>query len=354
MHRSTYLGIIMTSFIVMLHSACSKQELAQPDTALTEAKLTQNTVPLQRKNFSFGINGHPIGVPSYMSQTAEYQADLLNRMGMDTYRIDVLTQADGSLSSYSWNLFRRIQETTSAKNIRILPMVYTRTLRYSMTEEEAYDAGYRLGSGFAQRYGHLFTYYNTGNELQLNFLDSTRHITGQLREHYNYEKFVVAASYLKGMGKGIKDNDSDAQIIINACWTHFGYFDLLQDYGVPFDIVGWQWYDDMEREAPKAGINDITTVLAERYKKPIWFTEVGTRIRKTPDYEQLQHDFTLSFIEKCRQNPQVHTVLLYELFDRQQERSHLEANYGILKWRGPNNTGIRRTILANRLLTRGI
>lgn len=356
MRSINQLSMVMSVGILMLLSGYGKKE--KPEQPILQNEIAEQKEGLaQRGSFFFGINGHPLGAESYLKLTPAYQADLISRMGMNTYRVDVLTQADGSMSSYVLNLFNGLKKELDSKKVTILPMVYTRTLQYTMNEKEAYDAGYRLGSGFAQRYGKFFTHYNTGNEIYMDFISRAKNVTGISPADYDQNKFKIAASYLKGMGKGIKDNDSDAQIIINATWTHFGYFQLLQEYGVNFDIVGWHWYDEMEREAPKAGISDISVKLVELYKKPIWFLEIGARYQNNdPNYEKRQDDFVTNFVAKCRKNPQVHAALLHELVDMPEKKHVIESNYGILKWHQNTSAAqLKRTALSNRLLTnRGI
>lgn len=281
-------------------------------------------------NLQLGINGHPLGDAPYIATPATKQIQLLKDMGMNWYRINVTSMADGSITVPK--LFSPLLTAAAAGNVHLLPMLYPRTLSYSVSESASYKAGKEVGANFAAKYGKYFSYYELGNDLDLKAL--LPNTTGAAQANYDRTKFNIIAAYLKGMDEGIKSKDAGAKTIISAGWLHYGFLRMLDWYGVKFDVVGYKWYSEMEAIAPNPpnDIPDITVKLSSLFPgKPIWIVEANSRYKAVSTYEQSQNTFLTNFIAKCKKNPQVKVFLVYELFN-EPYKSTLEGNYGILKW----------------------
>ncbi|MDB5243813.1 MAG: hypothetical protein JWP57_4439 [Spirosoma sp.] len=290
---------------------------------------TTNTSNLSGSALMLGINGH-MGDAPYLATSPAKQIQMLKDRGMTWYRLNIQTTSDGSASSS--NLLTALQTAATTGGVKILPMLYLRTLNYSDSENESYQKGKTLGANFAAKYGNYFTYYNLGNDLELPLLLSNK--TGQSQSDYNQAKFNVVAAYLKGMDEGIKSKDTNAKTMISAGWLHYGFLRMCDWYGVKFDIVAYNWYSDMEIAAAKGpNIPDITLKLSNLFPtKPIWFTEFNFRYKATSSTNETdQNAFVTKFIAKCKANPQVKVAVVYELFD-EPYKSTQERTYGILKW----------------------
>jgi hypothetical protein len=329
-----------------LFCACKKDTL--PDSQLKSGDERVSTMPrsvssialattsisnlLVSSGMQLGINGH-IGDAPYLATSPASQIQMLKARGMTWYRLNVQTTSDGSASSPS--LLDALQTAATSGGVKILPMLYPRTLDYSLSESASYNAGKTVGANFADKYGKYFTYYNLGNDLELPLLLSGK--TGQSQYDYNKEKFNVVAAYLKGMDAGIKSKDADAKTMITAGWLHYGFLRMCDWYGVKFDIVAYNWYSDMESAAPKSPyyIPDISVKLSTLFPdKDIWFTEFNYRYKSTlttSENEENQNDFVTKFVAKVKQNPKVKVAMVYELFD-EPYKSTQEGAYGVLKW----------------------
>ncbi len=279
-----------------------------------------------------GVNGHSLGQASYKSLTPATQVSMLKKMGMTGYRQDIDFNSDGTISNLT--LFKQLYSATSAAGITILPMVYTKTLDYSSTETAMYAAGKTLGQNVASKNSQYFKYYELGNELDNKVILSGN---GDQTSEYNSAKFKIVAAYLKGMNDGIKAVQPEAKTMIDASWLHYAYLQMMVSYGVNFDIIAYHWYSEMEGIAANKSINipDITVKLSTLFNKPIWFTEVGERYKAVSNINQLQSDFLTEFVAKCRKNPRVQALLLYELLNEPEKNSTLESNYGLVKWLSP-------------------
>lgn len=315
----------------------AKQKETPPEQEIPPVNTTPETpttpLPINRTDFIFGVNGHPLGQAPYTNTSPETQINLLKDMGMTWYRIDVHSMSDGRITvPYMYN---PIKAAADKGGVKFLPVLYSRTLKLNVDEKASYEAGKALGGNFAAKYADHFDYYELANELDLQLVlkgSNGFHLSGELPSHYDQQKFRIIAAYLKGMNDGVKLNDPGAKTMINTSWMHYAYLHMLEDYGVNYDIVAWHWYYEMDKAiaGKPYNISDITLKIASLFpNKPIWFTEVNTRYNHT---EQQQNDFLKAFYEKCKNNPQVKALLLYELFD-EPEKGQSEGNYGIIKWK---------------------
>ncbi|MBD1363060.1 hypothetical protein IDJ77_04485 [Mucilaginibacter sp. ZT4R22] len=329
---------LLTCLVAVTFASCKKELDVEPATETvgfgTKAAdlMLATTTPVSKLSGSalaLGINGH-MGDAPYLATSPAKQIQMLKDRGMTWYRLNVQTKSDGSASSS--DLLDALQAAATNGGVKILPMLYLRTLDYADSQAESYQKGKTLGGNFAAKYGAYFTYYNLGNDLELPLLMSQK--TGQSQNDYYRDKFNVVAAYLKGMDDGIKAKDSDAKTMISAGWLHYGFLRMCEWYGVKFDVVAYNWYSDMEGAAAKGpGIPDITLKLSALFPtKPIWFTEFNYRYKATSlTNEADQNAFVTKFVAKCKLNPQVKVAMVYELFD-EPYKSTQEGAYGILKW----------------------
>lgn len=284
-------------------------------------------------SFKFGVAGHALSAsPHYLNTPAEEQMKMLKGMGMNIYRFQVMTMSDGR-STVPWRLDPFVK-AAKKHGITLLPMIYTRTLDFSVSNSESYQRGKRLGKGFASKYKDIFTYYELGNELDIDCVIPG--LPGKSQFSYNQKKFKTIAAYLKGMNHGIKSEDPDAKTMINAGWLRYAYLLMLENHGIDFDIIAYHWYSDMEGPARRDfGIDDIIEKLTQKFDKPIWFTEFNARPKDVADMEKRQDSFLSSFLKRCKDHPQVQAAIVFQLFDTPEKNGYGEQNYGIVKWRDP-------------------
>uniref|UniRef100_F4CB25 Arabinogalactan endo-beta-1,4-galactanase n=1 Tax=Sphingobacterium sp. (strain 21) TaxID=743722 RepID=F4CB25_SPHS2 len=330
--KKNFFSILFAGALFTLAS-CSKQDLLEETKTNEGPNTTMATSTTSSSTFSLGVNGHPLGPVSYTSVPASEQISLLKKLGMTSYRIDVTTTLSTG-KMHTEFLYESLKKAADAAGVELVPMLYARGLDFNMKMSEAYNQGRWVAELFAQRYKDDFDYYNIGNELENLFIYPYK--TGTSSTHYDLKKFNIALHFLWGMNDGIKAKDPTAKTIINACWLHTAYIKMLENKGLKFDIIGWQWYDYMERSAKSNyGITDISTYLTSRFSKPIWFTEVGYRNKNNTTSEADRKAFFDSFISKIRKNTRVKGAFIYELFDEPEKNHSLESYYGIIKWYTP-------------------
>ncbi|TFF39819.1 glycosyl hydrolase [Mucilaginibacter psychrotolerans] len=353
LHKS----VLLTCLVAVTFASCRKELDVEPVTEKVNFVpkpadlMLASTAPVSKlagSVLALGINGH-MGDAPYLATSPAKQIQMLKDRGMSWYRLNVQTKSDGSASSS--DLLDALQAAATAGGVKILPMLYPRTMDYNDSQATSYQKGKLLGANFAAKYGSYFTYYNLGNDLELPLLLPQK--TGQSQTHYYTDKFNVVAAYLKGMDEGIKSKDAGAKTMITAGWLHYGFLRMCEWYGVKFDVVAYNWYSDMENAAPKGpGIPDITLKLSSLFPtKPIWFTEFNYRYKATSTTnESDQEAFVTKFVAKCKANPQVKVAMVYELFD-EPYKSTQEGAYGILKWKTQYTSStdkvLSKTLLSN-------
>lgn len=330
------ISMALVCAIVITFASCKKELAIQPEdaTLASRSKLSTTSVPVLQNSlpsFALGVNGHPLGDIAYFGVPASNQIEMIKKMGMGIYRINIFSTSDGTCT-----VPLRLQpllDAAAAGKVTLLPMLQPRTLIYSDTEAAAYEKGKTLGGNFANKYAAVFKYYDLGNDLDVNTILSGK--DGRLEADYDQNKLRITAAYLKGMSEGIHANDPDAQTMISAGWLHWGFIKFCESYGVIYDVLAYHWYSDMEASIIKntfLKIPDITLKLNSLFPgKPIWITEANFRPSDLTTLEADQNKFLTTFIAKCKANPTVKTVIVYQLFDEPYKNGG-EKHYGIVKW----------------------
>lgn len=325
-------GVVL--FLFFLLTSCSTSRLA----SVREKNIPQKPKLLaETKKFIWGINGHPVTNLDYVKTDLEQDLSLLKEHQFTFYRFELRTNQDGQLRIHS-ERFRELIENSTKYGIEILPVFLINEFlgNYQISQEEAYNRGYRQMKGFAESYGNYINYYALGNEQELRFLHAGSE--GINTTDYEYEKFKIVAAYLKGMDKGLKEVNPQAKTIINSAgWKHLGYYELLKQEEVPYDILGYHWYSKNDTYLFDFGMGRITDLLYQKYQKPIWLTEINFT-RGSYDSEEDQAEMMKKFIEDLYNQDHIEAFFIYELYDQpllvnQEWAGAREAHFGIVKWK---------------------
>ncbi|HUH34619.1 MAG TPA: glycosyl hydrolase 53 family protein [Moheibacter sp.] len=266
------------------------------------------------EEFIWGINGHPVTSKDYMSVSIDDQLLLLQQYQMSDYRFDVRLDPEGNVTWYK-SEFNELLRKSEEYQIELLPVILFNLFLddYQISEAEAYRRGEIQMKGFVSKYGKNFKVYNLGNEQDLRILKEGR--TGESPSDYDLEKFKIVAAYFKGMISGIKQVDPKAKTLINSSNSlYFGYFQLLEDYQVDYDILGYHWYsltDGSDKIMKEALVS-----LTRQFIKPIWITEINRRHGSFKDYNNSQSHLIGSYLHSIRLIPEIQALFIYELLDQ--------------------------------------
>ena len=321
-------GKLILSISLLATLACKKENPVQVETGAT-LKATTTTIsdpvpviPLMR-----GVKGYPFTYSAYRKVPVSKQFDLMGKMGIKIYSVDLSIDAAGNTNETTLS---EIDAASKLKGVKLLPVIPLKTLNYLNDTLTAYTAGKTLGNNIATKYGSVFEYYQLGNLQENGIILAGKH--GNSTADYNSEKFKVLAAYIKGMNAGIKAIDTDAKTMVNATWLHFAYLQLLENAGVDFDIIGYDWFSNMDDNARRNfNIPDISLKLSSLFSKPIWFTKMNIWQGTAYKTEAEQHSWLTGFILKCKNNPSVGAVIVNELLDQPEQSVVTEKAYGIVQ-----------------------
>lgn len=286
-------------------------------------------------SFIFGINGHPLTQAAYWfdDQTIEEQFDYLDSLRIHWYRVDMMPDANGMLTPRIWELM----QTAAHRGIDVLPVITNRP-HSGQTPARAYEEAFRIGKGFALRYGRLFSHVEAGNELEgwPLWSGSRGSADGSDLAHYNVDTLAVVTAWLRGLTRGIRAGAPNLRIIIDSGgWHHWAFFEALRRDTVDYDIAGYHWYSEMgDINAPVAGGKSALDHLYD-LGKDIWITEIGRRAT-IPDDPRDQSSWIYKYARDFYAFSRVKAFFVYELYEQHayladdDPSNDIEALYGLI------------------------
>ncbi|WP_162996377.1 glycosyl hydrolase [Mucilaginibacter celer] len=284
-------------------------------------------VMAQSKNFVWGINGHPLTQRDY-SNNIDQQISALTDLGVNSYRFDVLLDAEGNVKKES--AFLQLLARLKARNIAALPALMQSGLK-GTTATDNYNKGYSQGYNFGIKYGSLLSVIEVNNEVD-NKIRYRGKRTGGFPE-YDTIKASRFINAIKGFIDGVKAVKPGLLVTLSVSYTHFYYLKLLQDNHVNYDIIGCHWYSNMGDIAhQKQPFADVLTSITTRFNKPVWITEFNYFRGTTKVDFATQNDYITRNISKLSEKGIIKGFFVYELFDQPALKARYpdEGCYGIM------------------------
>lgn len=144
-------------------------------------------------------------------------------------------------------------------------------------KEATFKGGYDWGKQIATRYKGKVKYYQLANEVSGTTVK--KDFPGNHPTDYDEAKYAVLKDYLLGLSTGIRDADPFAKRIVTAHWIATAIIDRLYDDGLPFEVIGWDWYSEMGDDLTQKKLDDGTTLDIpahfKRMSKPFWIVEIN-------------------------------------------------------------------------------
>jgi len=323
--------ILLSSIFLFL--SCTSSIYVYRNGSLREKTEIINT----NDEFVWGINGHPVSDVDYVESSLDQQLNLIKEHQLDFYRFDVRINEAGEVI---WNpeRFQELLIKSRQMEIELLPVILINQFLgdYKISESEAFRRGKVQMEGFTKKYGSYINYYALGNEQDIRIINEKT--DGKFTSDYDYEKFKIVAAYLQGMEEGIKSIKPEAKTIVNSAgWLHYGYYQLLKENNVNYDILGYHWYSFTDSYSRDFGEGNNMNIIRNRFSKPIWLTEINRADGSRGDYYNNQARLMERFIEDLNNHPQIKGFFIYELYDQpalsQSENSkYPQSEFGIIKW----------------------
>ncbi|MCK0197265.1 glycoside hydrolase family protein [Ancylobacter sp. 6x-1] len=282
----------------------------------------------------WGVNGHPL--VSYTGVTIDEQMDLIQHLGLRSYRVDVTTidQVDRLAA---------LVEAGRKRGVSILPVLVASDDLDTTDETTLHRDAFAFASALARRFASTIDVWELGNEMENYALlepcemrdDGTTYpcewgtAGGMGPLDYYGPRYKKIAAVLRGLSEGVKEGNPAARRAIgSAGWGHLGIFDRYHADGIEWDISVWHMYG----QDPEPAFQRLAA-----FGKPIWVTEFNHPFDSTQneaDREAGQAKGIVHWMERLKAlsaTYRVEAAQIYELFDEAYWAPNPEAHMGLYR-----------------------
>ena len=270
------------------------------------------TVMAEEQPFLMGVCAHPGGMTyvKYFDDIPYY----IKKMGGNVVRIDLT-----GISSSTWDpFFARCK----AYGLEIMGIVYNET-----------EAQF-----FAERYGHEIKYMQMLNEQDLPSLISG---SGEDKGAYNMNEIARIVSNMKKISAIMRTYSPKTQLVINYTYLHHGFMEHMVEQEVDFDVVGFDWYSNMD----VYGLENTLDTIRDRFGKPIFICEanIWTNGQNAEQQAVTQANMgkqIIKYYEIFKARQKSHNILGFTIYELYEEpwKADGEAVFGIIKMHPTDNT----------------
>lgn len=140
---------------------------------------------------------------------------------------------------------------------------------------------------------------------------------------------------MKNIIAGIRRGDPNAKILINATWIHYGMVELLlKEYGVNIDLLGWDWYSNMDTY----GLEKLLDNLWSRFQKDILFCEMNIWTKDEPQSAMGSYlTERMKKLYELKNSKHIVGACIYELLDEPNHGTGSEGVFGLVNVDKRNN-----------------
>lgn len=281
--------------------------------------------------FAWGVNGHPLTQQAYKYRTLNDQIQLLKDLGVGYYRIDVPINAEGKARNEPY--FLELLEKLKAAGVKPMPALFPSGIGGAESDSiSIYNKYFSVGEKFINRYGGHLDVLEVGNEWDLKLMKKNARNDGRKASHYQTHLIGKQMWMLAGIIDGMKKRKSTLRVSMSLTWVHWYYLDILKQYAINYDIIGYHWYSNMGNITKAVGpYGNFLPKIAERYNKEIWITEFNTyRGNKNASFYK-QDTYIKSSLTDIINQRLVKGFFIYELFDQPDLKAYPdEMSYGLV------------------------
>jgi len=275
----------------------------------------------------WGVNAH-LGADPYATTPASTVFKQLKSMGMTYCRIDVCTDDNGNVIQFAPE-FNDYVANAPKYGIKLLVMLY---IPYDLKQswQTEYKNGYNQAYNFVKLHGKNIDVIELGNEMD-NSSDLCTGGTddGQIASDYNAANMHILAGYLTGMCDGAHKAKPGIRCAIDCInHPHWGWFQVLSNEHVPWDITAVHWYSSSGSILHTWEQNGLAQF--SKFGRPIWATELNSAAGS-----QRGDDANISglgsVVSDMESYPTVQAIIPYELYDEPMWKSKgdSEGFYGL-------------------------
>lgn len=192
-----------------------------------------------------------------------------------------------------------------------------------------YQAGYDQAYKIASHYKDI-EYFQLANEPAAGAIKPNW--SGVNQDSFDQDKYQKVLLWLKGATEGVKKANPKAKRIITGNWLNAGFFQMLDNDSLDYEIIGWDWHQktpDLSEVEDQGNQYNLIEILS-KLDKELWITEAGL-LDGSLNSEDEQADYLLRLIKQVYQSRKFTGLFTFVLFDGQ-PRYENDNNYlGIIK-----------------------
>jgi len=300
---------------------------------------TRESVVGTRERAELGVTGHPLTQPAYSDSNGvsfDDQLAQVQRLGATWYRFDVGTGVD-------FTKMDQLVKKAQAHQVQLLPVIIPPIDRVHDNPSTAYRKSYDGAVNIVSHYKSSIHVWELANEEDIRTLQGAA--SGDKITDYDPQKYALVREMLRGLANGVRAADGSARRMINfGGWLHTGFFQRLEDDGVPYDIVGIHWYQEMGEitcpgqsypcPAKLQHFNVVQRLQTITHGKPMWITETNYRPLASNSVEaniSRKQEYLVPTVERYLKSPALYpfqVVMIYELLDEPYHANVAEQQYG--------------------------
>ncbi|OGD65735.1 hypothetical protein A3F08_02955 [Candidatus Berkelbacteria bacterium RIFCSPHIGHO2_12_FULL_36_9] len=290
---------------------------------------TVSIAKIDENSFKWGIGFNPYPNNVVNDQTLNKTLDRAGELGVNWLRYEIPNYIDNPFV-FTDPVINQAQK----KGFKLL-ISFQPTQDYQ-DFSDSYQAGYEQANKIANHYKNV-NYFQLSNEPASGALKPNW--PGVDQDSYDIEKYKKIASWLKGAAKGINDANPKAEKIITGHWLHIGFFNLLINDNVDFEIIGWDWHQE-DWNLTKVENQGKTYNLLEmlpKLKKDLWITEAGL-YRGSLNGEDKQAEYISELAEQVYNSHLFKGFCTFMLYDEAHKQGTEDEGLGIIGLKKSNSS----------------
>ncbi len=194
---------------------------------------------------------------------------------------------------------------------------------FASTTTDFTKLGHDLGDDVVVKYGGMVDIWQLANEVTGSAVhqptDQGPRLPNSYNLFYDQTRYTNVRNYVKAMGLAIRADDPKAKLMLTGHWVLTDIFPMLEKDGVPFDIVGWDWYSTEGDDPAVRKIDNFPDLNLPQYftnmGKQFWIAEANQDGGSSNGQIQDQADWFARFGANVRKDPLIKGVIEQQLPD---------------------------------------
>ena len=296
----------------------------------------QGKINLQRKDgerikaqddfgyFDYGVTGHHHGYAAYPESELETQIRLTAELGVTIYRFNFNPTTEDQFAY----LFR-VLDLCDAYGLEMMLVLDD----HGGTPEEIAAKHEKI----ATRCRGRIPYYQIFNETDVYAMHTDEGTiyhqpvgTGESLSHFNPARVTEITEKLRASIEVFRAVDPQAKLVINFAFKHYAIIKAFHDAGLVWDVIGVDWYSDMESSEPLASFLPRVQAALPEYEYMICECNIWAHNAFT---EEQQAAYLEQFVLSLANSDEIENltaVIFYELLD-EPAYNNGESHFGLVQ-----------------------